>query len=435
MSITPSTAGTVPQAVGDSHSNRPTPTPEHFQSWEEVQAYLNTVTDYEKMVRYTMKRGEFDLGRVSRYFASLADPQSNYECIHIAGTKGKGSTAIMLDSLLRAHGVTAGLYTSPHLEHVSERIQLNGQPISEPELVAAFNEMLPPLSRFQRSGDELTWFEIMTAAALVAFRTAGVEAAVLETGLGGRLDATNAVMPAVTCITSIGHDHHDKLGPTLEDIAYEKAGIIKPGVPLVLGQVPKGPLEVILNKVRDLDVPVRRFRSDFDAQNIQPTADGISADLSGAGYRYRDVQLPVIGAVQAKNAAIAVEILHQYFSRTGTGEVREDAVRAGLGAARTPGRCELFAGAPDVVLDVAHNDESVRQTVKAVLQRYAGRRMVLLAAVSKDKELEAIISGFAELAPEMAVFTEFPSVRATPAGDLLAMWQKYRGTQIGRAHV
>lgn len=403
--------------------------PPLFDTYADVRAYLATQTDYEKMVRYTMKRGEFDLGRVERFFEALGAPQTAYECAHIAGTKGKGSTSHMLDAIVRAHGRTAGLYTSPHLEHECERIRVGGVVIDESELTAAFREMAPVLERFQRSGDSLTWFEIMTGAALVAFERRGIEIAVLETGLGGRLDATNVVMPAVTAITNIGHDHHDKLGPELTDIAYEKAGIIKPEVPLVTGQYDREALDVVLARAREMDAPVRRYKQDFEARDAQATLDGISFDLWGAGYRYRRIALPMIGTVQAKNAAVAVEMAHQMFARLGWGEPEEEAVRIGLAGCEVPGRCELVGGSPAVLLDVAHNDESIRQTAKTVAQRFAGRPIVLLTGMSKDKEIEELLRTLADVRPIAAVFTEFPSVRASGASDLRAIWQKYGGCE------
>jgi len=395
-----------------------------FRQYEDVRQYLAAQTDYEKMVRYTMKRGEFDLGRVERFFSALDAPQTAYECVHIAGTKGKGSTSTILDALIRAHGVSTGLYTSPHLERETERIRIDGTEISEPGLTAAFRDMGVVLERFQRSGDALTWFEIFTGAALVAFRRAGIEIAVLETGLGGRLDATNVVTPAVTGITTIGHDHHDKLGDTLADIGYEKAGIIKQGVPLVTGQYDREGLDVVLAKAREMGAPVRRYGKDFEAKDIQPSANGITFEAHGSGYRYRKLMLPMLGSVQAKNAAFAIEMLHQLWSQLGRGQPDEDAIRAGLASCSIPGRCELLRGQPDVLIDVAHNDESIRQTVKTIAQRFGGRKLVLLVGMAKDKDAETIVQELAEARAANVIFTEYSSVRATPAENLMMAWAK-----------
>jgi dihydrofolate synthase/folylpolyglutamate synthase len=395
-----------------------------FKQYADVRAWMAEQTDYEKMVRFTMKRGEFDLGRVERFFAALGAPQTGYECAHIAGTKGKGSSSIMLDSMIRAHGKSCGLYTSPHLERETERIRINGDEITEGDLLLAFRDMGTVLERFQRSGDSLTWFEIFTGAALVCFRRAKVELAVLETGLGGRLDATNAVTPLVTGITNIGHDHHDKLGDTLADIGYEKAGIIKQGIPLVTGLYDREGMDVVLARARDMNAPVRRYGKDFEARDIQPSDGGISYELVGAGYRHRKLVLPALGAIQAKNAAFAVEMLHQLWSQLGIGQPDEQAVRDGLAACALPGRCELFPGSPDIIIDVAHNGESIRQTVKTLAQRFGGRRLVMLVGLAKDKPAEEVVQELTQANPAAVVFTEYSSVRATPADHLHTAWQK-----------
>ncbi|MCA8939088.1 MAG: hypothetical protein KDB07_04745, partial [Planctomycetes bacterium] len=200
----------------------------HFETLGDVQAYLAQFTDFEKMARFTMKRDTFDLERVERFLNALAAPQSAFEIVHVAGTKGKGSVTTILDALLLGQGLSSGRYTSPHLQRLNERIHINGRDISDQGLCAAFNEMASQLEFFQARGDQLTFFELLNSAAYVAMRQDGVAYSVIETGLGGRLDSTNVCMPAITVITNIGHDHHDKLGDELTDIAYEKAGIIKP---------------------------------------------------------------------------------------------------------------------------------------------------------------------------------------------------------------
>lgn len=404
-----------------------------FADFDAVRAFLADTTDYEKMVRYRMKRGAFDLGRVERFFDAIEAPQTAYEIVHVAGTTGKGSTSIAIDAVLRAHGKSVGRYTSPHLERETERISINNEEITLDELLACFNEMAEPLKRFQRSGDALTYFEIMTAAALVAFRRAEIDIAVLETGLGGRLDATNAVMPAVSVITNIGHDHFDKLGDTLADVAYEKAGIIKSTIPLVTGSYDREALDVILAKARAEDVTVRRLESDFGARNVQPCDDGVTFELYGKGYDFQKLFAPVLSSVFAVNAAMAVEVAFQLESVGVLECVEEAKLRHAFESIQTPGRCERFliSGSEDnepipVILDTAHNPESMHQTAKTVRQRSKHRDVVLLFGIAQDKEIELVME---ELIGRFnsALFCGYDSVRSTPPEDLGIKWRKFGG--------
>lgn len=409
-----------------------------FKDFDAVRAFLADTTDYEKMVRFRMKRGAFDLGRVERFFDAIEAPQTAYEIVHIAGTTGKGSTAIACDAVLRAHGLSTGRFTSPHIERETERITINDEEITYDELLACFNEMGDALKRFQRSGDALTYFEIMTAAALVAFRRAGIDVAVLETGLGGRLDATNAVMPAVTVITTIGHDHLDKLGETLADVAYEKAGIIKPTIPLITGSYDHEALEVVLARARNEEAPVRRLESDYGARNVQPHAEGITFDLYGKGYEFNKCFAPVLSSVFAVNAAMAVEVA-QHLDQAGIIErVEEDKIKQAFAGIRTPGRCERFVisgkdeGAPiTVILDTAHNPESMHQSVKTLRQRRDHRKVVMLFGIAQDKEIELVLQ---ELTGRIdrAVFSGYDSVRATSPEDLGVKWRKFGGDIAGQ---
>ncbi|MCK6438882.1 MAG: bifunctional folylpolyglutamate synthase/dihydrofolate synthase [Planctomycetes bacterium] len=393
-----------------------------FATWTDVRTFLNETTDYEKMVRYRMKRGAFDLGRVERFFDALGAPHTAYESVHIAGTNGKGSTAWMIDALLRGQGISTGRYTSPHLERESERIVINGAEVNEDELLAVFNEMAPALTRFQRTGDALTYFEIMTGAALLAFSRAGVEMAVLEVGLGGRLDATNVVTPLVSVITSIDYDHMDKLGPTLTDIAYEKCGIIKEGVPLVTGSYAREALDYVLNRAKEMEIPARRLDGQFRVRGLQSTPDGISFTVSGDGYEHEKLRLPLAGQYQANNAAIALEVLHQLVKREFLRTVDYDAVARSLAELRIPGRCEMFGR---VMLDCAHNAGAVKQGLRTFAARFKDRPKVLLFAVAADKDVESIVKILAEGSFEHVVLTEVRSPRKLDVDDLATMWQKF----------
>lgn len=430
----------MPDSTDASSPSSPETSPDRFASLAEVQAWLGQATDYERMVKYAMKRGAFDLGRVERFFNALNGPQTAYECIHIAGTKGKGSVTTMLDTLLLGQGIASARYTSPHLEVINERMVIGGRMVSDAEIVDAFNDMWPVLDRFQHSGDALTFFEIITGCALCAFRDAEVDIAVLETGLGGRLDATNVVMPALTIITNVGHDHHDKLGDELTDIAYEKAGIIKPDIPLLTGSYEYEALEVVLAKARELQAPVRRYGEDFGARNIQPTATGISFESwSKQGPTYKKLELPMIGASQATNASMAIEALWQLYQADLLDEPDEDAIRESLRTCAVPGRCEFVAQRGelpcDLLLDVAHNAESFEQLAKVLRSRFPDRHIVGLMAFSSDKDHESMLEIIGDVIHQ-AVFTSFGGPRATPLDKLQAVWAKYgNGSSSANEHM
>ncbi|HVY38938.1 MAG TPA: Mur ligase family protein, partial [Polyangia bacterium] len=266
---------------------------------------------------------EMGLDRVRRALAGLGDPQRRYLTVQIAGTNGKGSTAAMAEAILRAAGLRTGLYTSPHLARFTERIRVGGRE-ADGDRLAALD------LRVQACGERLTYFEIATVLGFLAFAEAGVDAAVLETGLGGRLDAVTCCEPVATAITSIGIDHTEYLGPTLADIAGEKAGILKPGVPCFVGRVPGEAAAVIRARAAAVGAPLRWLDADLPA----PAA-----------------QLGLTGPHQADNAALAVALAQAVAARLGR-PLEAPAIAAGLGGVRWPGRLERLAD--DLWVDCAH---------------------------------------------------------------------------------
>lgn len=329
---------------------------------------------------------ELGLDRVRRALARLGDPQRQFLSVQIAGTNGKGSTAAMTDAILRRAGIRTGLYTSPHLARFTERIRVDGREMDGDRLAALD-------LRVQSTGERLTYFEIATVLAFLAFADTGVEAAVLETGLGGRLDAVTCCEPLATAITSIGLDHTDYLGPTLADVAREKAGILKPGVPGVLGRVPPEAEAAIAARAAEVGAPLRRLGRDL------PDAPG---------------KLSLPGPHQHDNAAIAVALAREIAERAGR-RLADDQIGAALADVRWPGRLERLA--EDLWVDAAHNADGARALAAALPEIAAGRPVTLVMSVARDKDLDAML---AALAPEAArlIATTNDSPRALPAAAL-----------------
>jgi dihydrofolate synthase/folylpolyglutamate synthase len=334
---------------------------------------------------------DLGLGRVRQALAMLGDPQRRFAAVQIAGTNGKGSTAAMAEAVLRAAGVRTALHTSPHLCRFTERIQVAGAEV-DGDALAALD------ARIAATGAPLTYFEIATVLAFLAFAEAGVEIAVLETGLGGRLDAVTACEPAATAVTSIGLDHMDYLGGTLREIAREKAGIMKPGVPVVLGAVGALPPEAddeLARAATAVGAPLRRLGRDFEAP---------------------DVPLALAGAHQLANAAIAVELARLAAASVGR-SLPPEAVRAGLAAVRWPGRLERVA--PDVLLDAAHNVEGAQALAAALPALAGGRPLVLVLSIMRDKDAAGILRALAPVASAV-VATQSSNPRSLPAAALEA---------------
>jgi len=367
-----------------------------FPSYGAALDYLKSATDYERQqVRYSS--ATYNLDRMRRLAADQGHAERTFRTLHIAGTKGKGSVATMAEAILRRAGYRTGLYTSPHLVDLRERIRIDGEDVSEPDFLWAMNRMERTLRRLRP-----TYFEIMTEAAFLIFAKNKVDYAVIEVGLGGRLDATNVVSPAACAITRIDYDHMDKLGHTLGAIAREKAGIIKPGVPVVTGAQRPSALRVIRRAARPL-VP----------QVWRPVQAGtvLKFNVTGVLGKVYRCELPVLGAHQAQNAAIAIGLVEASGAEVTPVEVRE-----ALRHVRLPGRVEVVRRRPWVIVDTAHNPVSVRALRQAIgpLRR---RRTVLVFGASADKDWRGMLR---ELGPvDFTIFTRARSPRAAAPSELV----------------
>lgn len=401
-----------------------------LRSYSEAVDFLHGRIDYERQRPTRDAEGAFMLDRMRRLLERLGDPHLEIPAVHIAGTKGKGSTAAMTAAMLTAAGRRTGLFTSPHIARVEERFTVDGVLPTEAEFVDVMNRVRREVDRLDREAVDwrATWFEIITAAAWVHFVSRGCELAVMEVGLGGRLDSTNLCRPIVTAITSISYDHTHILGDTIEQIAAEKAGIIKPGVPVVSGVCESPAREVIGSVAKSrharLYQPGVDFTWDVDPHVAEPPTDaavqaGAWVSIRAPFREWDRVRVPLTGAHQAANAAVAVTAV-DVVDHAGIA-VSHDAVRAGLADVQCPLRIEVVGREPVVVLDAAHNPASVTALVETLESRFQVERRILVFATSRDKDAPEMLL---RLIPtfDVVVLTEFQSnPRAIPVHELAAI--------------
>ena len=436
--------------------------------------------NFERTAHVPYHERQLKLGRMRQLLTRLGQPDAGLKIVHVAGTKGKGSTSAMIAAMLTAAGFRAGLFSSPHLERIEERFAVDGKPCTADELVALVDRLKPIVRAMDDEaageGDPTggpTYFDVTTAMALLHFVESGTDAAILEVGLGGRLDSTNVCLPVVSVITSISFDHMKQLGNTLESIAREKAGIIKPGVPVVSGVTEPGAQAVIAEVAREHGCRLIQIGREYDFQyeraGSSATPDGarhgdtcnssspchlVSPPTKPPGcvdffYRaagqerqYHGLPLAMRGPHQAANAAIALatieELRHQGWC------ISAEAMRLGLGSASLPGRVEVFAGAPMVVLDTAHNAASAAALVEALAELPKAPRRTLVLSVSHDKDVRAIAETLVPHFDRFVVTQYQENPRAVPIASLAQVvievleQTRYReggclGSSLGRA--
>ncbi len=336
-----------------------------------------------------IKTAKLGLDRICKVLDALGNPQRAYRIVHVAGTNGKGSTCAMIEAGLRAAGVRTGLYTSPHLSEPTERIQIDGIPVMTERFQRAF-EIVHQAAETLDLDCHPTYFETVTAMGLWLFRELGVETAVVEVGLGGRLDATNVVEPALCVITPIDFDHELYLGHTLEAIAAEKAGILKPGVPAVFARQRQEASAVLERCAAELGIPVTRA-ADFSVRDLE---------IDARGSRFSGLICPLAGEHQVENAitaALALQIL--------------DVPPEGIAEARWPGRLEHVSPNPDILLDGAHNPAAARALARYLERFYPDRRVWLIYGAMRDKAVDEIAEILFPLAHEL-IFTAADYARA-----------------------
>jgi len=380
------------------------------------------MSEYREVEAGLLKRGftrmAFDMQKIRDLMDVLGSPQRAYPAIHLTGTNGKTSTARMIDALLRAHGVHTGRYTSPHLETVRERISLDGEPVSEERLAAIYDEVEPLAELIDsRVSEPLTYFDMTTAMAYAAFADAPVDVAVVEVGLGGEEDATNVIDAGVCVITPIGLDHTEWLGDTIEDIAWAKAGIIHKGATVISAVQAEEAMRPILERCVEMKATLAREGSEFGVLQRDIAVGGQVLRLQGLGGVYDEVFLPLFGAHQAQNAALALAAVEAFLGAGKDKQLEVELVREGFATVDSPGRLERVRSAPTILLDGAHNPHGMAATVSALEEEFSFRHLVAVVAVLGDKDASGLLDLLEPIAARIVV-TRNSSPRTMPLEEL-----------------
>lgn len=398
--------------------------------YEQALEFLLGRVNFEKTGHKPYSANHYKLARMQLLLEWLGDPQKRLPTIHIAGTKGKGSTATYIAEILREAGYRVGLFTSPHFLKLEERFTVDGQ-FCPPGLLVELVERLKVVEEklVRETGENATFFELSTALAWLFFEFSQVDAVVLEVGLGGRLDSTNVCSPLLTIITSISLDHQAQLGNTIALIAGEKAGIIKPGVPVICGARHPEAVEVILGKAAENHAPVRQLGVDFDAtwsgsvmahrrqaDEIPSLFGKIDYSEKEASFCMADVTLGMPGKHQVDNAAIAIAAGH-WLAEMGW-SIREAQLRRGLQAAKARGRFQLVGLSPFRIIDTAHNEASIVSLAEAMQDYFPGARRVVIFAASRDKEIKVMLSELLAAANVLVLTQYRENPRAVPIAQL-----------------
>jgi dihydrofolate synthase/folylpolyglutamate synthase len=367
-----------------------------------------------------------DLDRIRLLMDLMGSPQRSYPSIHLTGTNGKTSTARMVDALVRGFGLRPGTYTSPHLDTVTERICIDGDPLSDERFTQVFDEVMPYVELVDsRSPVPMTFFEVLTAMAFAAFADAPVDLAVLEVGLGGLWDATNVVEAGTAVVLPIGLDHVPLLGTTLAEVATEKAGIIHPGANVILAAQPPETAEVLLRRCAEVGATVAREGLEFGVVDRRTAVGGQLLTLQGLAGRYEDVFLPLHGPHQASNAAVALAAVEAFLGG-GEGSLDPDAVRQGFADVSSPGRLEVVRTSPTVLIDAAHNPHGMAATVAALGDAFSFTHLVAVVAVLSDKDVRTMLEVL-EPAVSSIVVTENSSPRHLPVEELRVLAEEIFG--------
>jgi dihydrofolate synthase / folylpolyglutamate synthase len=390
-----------------------------MDTYQDALDFLYSFVDYETS-HQPRSPVNYDLRRMDELLARLGDPHLKAKTVHVAGTKGKGSTSAMIASALTAAGYRTGLYTSPHLVDIRERVRVDGRLISRSELMRCVAKLKPEVEAVNAAAryGRLTTFEVLTALGFMYFAQKKVDFQVVEVGLGGRLDATNVVHPEVCAITTLGLDHTDVLGDTLAKISAEKAGIIKPGVPVVSASQELEAAQVIEDFCRRLDAPLVRVGREISYRGLEQTDASQSIEIKGRLATY-NIDIPLLGRFQQENAAVALGVLEVLVERAY--HIKSENIEAGFRRVRWPGRFQQLRKRPVLIIDGAHNPQAARELAKALRdlppQTTHGKR-VLVMGTSSDKDYRGVAAILAPLF-DIVIATRSRHPRAL-APDILA---------------
>ena len=400
----------------------------------------NLVKDFQEIVtllesRWPETKIEPSLDRISRLMAFLGDPQLAYPVIQITGTNGKTSTARMVEALLREMGLNTGLTTSPHLHLLTERIQLNGRPVSIEKFVSAYDEIEPYVAMVDSEsmaagGPPMSYFEVLVGLAFSIFADAPIDVAVVEVGMGGTWDATSVTQPAVSVITPIGLDHVEILGPTIEDIAREKAGIIKSGSIAILGDQTLEVAQILAQRAIDVSTVVARQGVEFKVVDRNVAFGGQVISIEGINGLYDDIFLPLHGVHMATNAAIALAAVEGFFG--GTRQLNIESVRSGFASVTSPGRLEILRRDPTVMIDAAHNPHGAAVLATALQESFTFDAVIGVVSVMGDKDVAGVLQELEPVLREVVV-TSNGMPRAMNVNELATLAQDIFGPD--RVHV
>jgi dihydrofolate synthase/folylpolyglutamate synthase len=398
---------------------------------------MNRASEYQKVVDELHRRWPDaqvvpTLERVRRVVDLMGSPHRGYPVIHVGGTNGKSSTTRMAAALLRAAGLRVGRFTSPEFG-LADRIAVDGEPVGPDRFAELYHEVAPYVAIADAEFPQrLTAFEVLTPMAFAAFADAPVDVAVLEVGMGGAWDCTNVVHGEVAVLTPIGLDHQKYLGDTVEEIATEKAGIVKPGATLILARQPAEAARPILARCLEVGATLAREDSEFGVRQRAVAVGGQLLSLQGLGDRYDEVFLPAHGPHQAQNAALALAAVEALLGAGGERRLDPDLVRQGFAAVRVPGRLERVRTAPTVLLDAAHNPHGMAATAAALTADFSFRRLVAVVSIAQDKDAAGMLELLEPVVAEVVV-TRNSSSRATPVDRLARLATEAFGED--RVHV
>jgi len=389
-----------------------------FRSYKEAMSYLFAQTDYEKQSHLRYNVSTFSLKRMEKLLSLLGNPHKKIPTAHIAGTKGKGSTATMLAKMLEANGYRVGLYTSPHVVDLHERITVNSEMISKKQMYRLLNRVHAPIEKMSKN-DAATFFEIMTALAFLHFADREVDIGVIETGLGGRLDSTNVIKPEVVGITSLSIDHQNQLGETIDSIAKEKAGVFKRGVPIVTVQQEPTAMRVLKSQAEAVKAPLSVTGSDIDfSQRFETSREHgphTRICLTTPTSKFEHLRVPLHGKHQAINCGLALAMLDKL--KSSGYEIDTEKAAEGLHQVSLAGRMEMICDDPRIMIDAAHNAASIKALIHAVGQNIPYDSMVVIFGCNNDKDVKGML-GKLQYGADKVIFTRSNSPKAIAPQDL-----------------
>jgi dihydrofolate synthase/folylpolyglutamate synthase len=398
-----------------------------FRSYNEAISYLYSKTDYEKEQNLRYNVTTFNLDRMKKLLSLVGNPHKKIQTVHIAGTKGKGSTATMLAKMLEANGYTVGLYTSPHVVHLHERIAVNSQMISDQQMCDLMNRIYAPIEKLSKT-DPPTFFEIMTALAFMHFADMCVDIGVIETGLGGRLDSTNVIEPKVIGITSLSIDHRQQLGTTIDSIAKEKAGIFKRGVPAITVEQEPAAIRVLKSEAMAVKAPLSITGVDIDFsyrfETSREHGPHTRICLTTPTSKFEHLRVPLHGRHQAINCGLALAMLDRL--KADGYNIDNEKATDGLNKVILAGRMEMICQDPRIMIDAAHNAASIRALIHAIGQNIPYDSMVVIFGCNNDKDAEGMLQEL-QYGADKVIFTRSNSAKAMSPQDLADIYTEICG--------